>query len=131
MSELITSLADHARSELVFVVVALLYLALVGGYLWFLNQRARMLLQRVREQGPAGLWERLGAPLTMQDAARDPQRRWLKYVRGRVYRTECGPDLATAIDSFLDLTNRGLFFMLLVGGGIVYYFWPLLRQHLF
>lgn len=98
-------------------------LATAACTLW-LSRRAEALLASVREHGPSGLWEELGAPASVQAAVTDPAGRWRRFVRSGAYRTRCDPVLAARIDDFARSTTRALLLMAASGVGVVLWIRP-------
>ena len=124
-------MTELSPNQVSLVFIGTIDLVLVGLFAWILTRQANALLKDVQEECSQGLWEELGAPTTMREAVGDPKQRWIKFIRSGRYRTVCSPTLALMIDSFRTSTTWGLFIFALLGCGILYLFWPLLKPKFF
>ena len=109
------------------LIVALIFIPIVFIFAWQMNRRANTLLRHIHEREP-DLWNEFGAPGSIQEAVKDPQRRWMQFIRSKSYKSRCHPELVAKIDSFRAISNGGLVLMGIVSLVILYYFWPLLKQ---
>lgn len=91
--------------------------------LW-LSRRAEALLAAVREQGPPGLWEELGAPGSVREAVADPAGRWRRFVREKAYRSRCDPLLSARIEDFARHTSVALVGMAASGVAVLWWVRP-------
>ncbi|TFH25598.1 MAG: hypothetical protein E4H03_00260 [Myxococcales bacterium] len=68
-------------------------------------------------------WADVGAPLTVQAAVRDPDRRWERFVRERAYLSRCDTDLARRIDAFRRRSLLTFTSIAIVGAVVLYCLW--------
>lgn len=118
---------ELTSDERLLLLIGLGYLGAVGVWFFSMRARAEQLLEKVRERIDPGLWDELGAPRSMKDVVRDPERRWQRFVRSGEYRKRCGSRVSELIDEFRQRTNVML---IVLGAGaalILYRFWPLLK----
>ncbi len=119
-------MSDLTHDQITLAVIAIAFMALVGAFAWLMNRKGNALIRNIKDKGPEGLWDELGAPNTIQDAVRDPEQRWVCFIRSRKYRTRCHPNLAAEIDGFLTAAKWGRLVLAIASLGIVYLFWPLM-----
>lgn len=123
-------MSDLTHDQTTLVIVAIGYIALLGGFAWLMNRRASALIRNIKDKGPEGLWDELGAPKAIQDVVGDPAQRWARFIRSKKYRSRCHPELAAEIDGFRAMATWGLVFLAVTGLGIIYLLWPLIAPKL-
>ena len=110
----------------VFIVVAPLFLAAIVIFLLSVHVRGRILFSAVAERIDPELWRTLGAPVSIIDVLRDPERRWRKFIQSGEYRRRLDQDLVDRIDDNRRRTKRMLVIFMIAVALLAYRFWPLL-----
>lgn len=119
-----------SQEELLLAWVGGGYVVITALYLWLMNRSAANLLRVIRQHEANEVWQSIGAPQTIKQAAQDPDKRWREFLRSRDYRRLCSPVTVSEIDAFLLKTYVGLTGLAVAGAIILVRFWPLLKPAL-
>jgi hypothetical protein len=115
-----------SADEKAFLIAGLAYLAAALLWALVLRTRARIMLGQLSEIMEPSLWQQLGAPATLSDIVRDPNKRWVRFLRTREYRRQCDDTTIALIDDYRRRTTFMLWFLIAAGILLLIRFWPLL-----
>jgi len=104
------------------IALGLAYLAIAAVYVMMQKRTAQQILRDFSVRCPEA-WAEVGAPVTMEAAVRDPDRRWERFVHERVYRSRCDSDLAQRIDAFRQRNLVTLTSLAIAGAVVLYCLW--------
>jgi hypothetical protein len=107
------------------IVVGIGYLAALAIWALSLQARARTMLRVLSEIVDPEVWQALGAPESLKDAMKDPDRRWHKFLRSGEYRRQCDDVAVALIDDFRRRTYVMLAVCVIGGLLLIIRFWPL------
>jgi hypothetical protein len=96
------------------------YLLIVIVWIWTLSVRSKVLLRDIAARIDPSLWQELGAPTSMKQAMKDPERRWMKFIRSGEFRRRCSTEVIDLIDDYRQRSNRMLI-ILGIGGALLLY----------
>ena len=114
------------------IALGLAYLAATAVYARTETRTADRILRDLSVRCPEA-WAEVGAPVTVQAAVSDPDRRWERFIHERAYLSRCDTDLARRIDAFRRRSLITLASMAVVGAVVLYCLWqvelPSVSQH--
>ncbi len=117
------------QQTLLFVGVG--YMLALTLWVFSLQARARTMLGLLSELIEPALWQALGAPASIKAIMRDPERRWVKFIRTGEYRRQCNEAAIALIDDYRQRT-RVMLGVFAVGGLLLLVrFWPVIKPEIF
>jgi hypothetical protein len=109
------------------LISGVLWLAALTAWLFSVQARGKVMLRELRERADAGTWESIGAPVSLQGAMADPERRWLRFIRSGDYRRQLDPASVELIDRFRRRVRTMLLLFALSALALLIRFWPELQ----
>ena len=107
------------------------YLLALSIWVISLQARARTMLALLSELIEPSLWQALGEPRSIKAIMRDPEKRWIRFIRSGEYRRQCDEAAIALIDDYRQRTKVMLGVFAVSGVLLMFRFWPLVRPELF
>lgn len=116
------------QQTLLFIGIG--YVLALTIWVFSLQARARMMLRLLSELIEPSLWQALGAPQSVNAIMRDPERRWVKFIRSGEYRRQCDEAAIALIDDYRQRTRVMLGVFAIGGILILIRFWPVIEPEI-
>ena len=107
------------------------YLLALSIWVISLQARARTMLASLSELIEPTLWQALGEPRGIKSIMRDPEKRWIRFIRSGEYRRQCDETAIALIEDYRQRTRVMLGVFAVSGVLLMFRFWPLIRPELF
>jgi hypothetical protein len=107
------------------------YLLALSIWVISLQARARTMLALLSELVEPSLWQALGAPRSIKAIMRDPEKRWIRFIRSGEYHRQCDEAAIALIDDYRQRTKVMLGVFAISGVLLMIRFWPLLGPELY
>ena len=120
-----------SADQQLLLFVGIGYMLAVALWVLSLQARARTMLESLSELIEPPLWQALGAPDSVRAIMRDPERRWVKFIRSGQYRRQCNDAAIALIDDYRQRTRLMLVVVAVGGVLLVVRFWPVIRPGIF
>ncbi|MGD8341621.1 MAG: hypothetical protein PVH89_12615 [Gammaproteobacteria bacterium] len=116
-----------SADQQVLLFVGVGYVLALTVWVISLQARARTMLQRLSELVEPSLWQALGAPKDINAIMRDPERRWVRFIKSGDYRRQCDDQAIALIDDYRQRTKVMLGVFAVSGLLLLIRFWPELK----
>jgi hypothetical protein len=117
------------QQTLLFVGIG--YLVALTLWVLSLQARARAMLESLSGLIEPSLWQALGAPRSVKAIMRDPERRWIRFIKSGEYRRQCDEPAIALIDDYRQRTRVMLGVFAISGILLLVRFWPVLKPGIF